>query len=66
MILDLTGKELKRQPASGEKPGVGTRFYINGHLFRIVYVKHGRDGSYQRFTAEFVEPQKLVDEPPCH
>lgn len=63
MILNLAGKEIKRTPASGEKPGVGTRFYINGHMFRIVYVKHGKDGSYQRFTAELTQPP-LAEELP--
>jgi len=55
MILDMTGKEVRREPVKGEKPGIGTRFYINGHMFKIVYVKHGQRGDYQRFTAELVE-----------
>lgn len=54
MILDVRGQELKRVPLSGEKPGIGTRFLINGHQFKIVYVKHGKGGEYQRFTAELV------------
>lgn len=54
MIFDVTGKEIKRTPVKGEKPGIGTRFYINGHLFKIMYVKHGPKGDYQRFTAELV------------
>lgn len=55
MILDVRGQEVKREPVSGEKPGVGTKFIINGHTFRIVYVKHGKNGEYQRFTAELVK-----------
>lgn len=52
MILDMSGRHIKREPVKGEKPGIGTRFYINGHMFRIVYVKHGKQNEYQRFTAE--------------
>ncbi len=53
MILGINGSELKREPIKGEKPGIGTRFEINGHIFRIVYVKHGNKGEYLRFTAEY-------------
>lgn len=53
-LLGIDGKKLVRKPIKGEKPGIGTRFYINGHMFKIVYVKHGKSGAYQRFTAELV------------
>ena len=57
MILGVNGNELKtkREPKAGEYPGIGTRFIINEHVFRIIYVKHGKDKRYQRFTAEVVE-----------
>jgi len=54
VILDTAGQKIKREPVKGEKPGIGTRFYINGYMFRIVYVKHGKNNEYQRFTAELV------------
>lgn len=63
MILGIDGKKMEQNPRSGEKPGIGTRFYINGHLFRIVYVKHGRGGKYERFTAELqAEPEAVENE----
>jgi hypothetical protein len=55
MILDMSGKQLRREPIEGEKPGIGTKFLINGHAFRIVYVKHGKNKEYERFTAELVK-----------